>query len=644
MLVDHEASARAGAATLAGDVLVSEKPFAQIASEPAPDLDLVPPEERLAMPQQPLSRQRVTPLRERDGRWRIFVLAAPALGVTVLAAFLYWRLLTADGVSLLEWLGLGLFTANLAWISTAAATAFAGAVLLLARKPKAAAVQAFHTSSRTAIVFPVRNEHPGRVMAGAQAVHDALARAGADAAFEIFLLSDTNDAELARDEEAAFRRLRASRPRAQMFYRRRTANHGRKAGNIADFVSRWGGRYDYMVVFDADSLMSAEALMELVRRMDASPRTALVQTLPAIVNAQTLFARSQQFAMRAYGQIFGAGLAWWSGGAGNFWGHNAIVRVRAFADHAGLPVLPGVAPLGGPIMSHDFVEAALLRRAGWRVEIAPEITGSYEECPPTLADMEQRDRRWAQGNLQHLSLLGARGFDPVSRVHIVAGVMGYLSAPLWFALVAASVAFAWASGPAVEDAPHIEGGTVLLAITGLVVFSPKLLALAVWAAGRLPGWPRHPRFVLGVLIEAAISAATAPVMMVSQSVAVVATLLGRDAGWAAQRRAAEGATDAVRYALHVAVGLVLGLAVLAHDAGHAAWSAPVALSLALAGPLSAALSRAPRRRSLLWRAMATPEDMAPPAVVRAAMRAGMAMGETKHASVAPRRTAPVTAS
>jgi membrane glycosyltransferase len=399
-----------------------------------------------------------------------------------------------------------------------------------------------------------------------------------------------------------------------------------------------------MVVFDADSLMSAEAVTELVRRMDVSPRTALIQTLPAIVNAQTLFVRSQQFAMRAYGQIFGAGLAWWSGGAGNFWGHNAIIRVRAFAQHAGLPVLPGAAPLGGPIMSHDFVEAALLRRAGWRVEIAPEIAGSYEECPPTLADMEQRDRRWAQGSLQHLSLLGARGFDPVSRVHIVAGVMGYLSAPLWFALVAASVAFAWANGPATEDAPRIEGGAVLLVITGLVVFSPKLLALAVWAAGRLPGWPRHPRFILGVLIEAAISAATAPVMMVSQSAAVAATLLGRDAGWAAQRRAAEGAAaDVNRYALHLAIGLVLGLAMLAHDAGHAAWSAPVALSLVFAGPLSAALSRAPRRRSLLWRAMSTPEDMAPPPVVRAAMRAGMAMGETPQGLPAPRRAMPATA-
>lgn len=639
MLVDHEAGARIASAALRP---LANETFDAGAAVPEPDL--VPPEDTLAMLHQPLSCARTAPAMETDGRWRILLLIVPALGVTGLAAFLYWRLLASDGVSGVEWAGLALFTANLAWISTAAATAVAGAVLLLMRKHAPPVRGAFKTTSRTAIVFPIRNEHSGRVMAGAQAVHDALARAGADAAFEFFFLSDTGDAEIAREEEAAFRRLRGSRPRGTMFYRRRSANHGRKAGNIADFVSRWGGRYDYMVVFDADSLMSAEALTELVRRMDASPRTALIQTLPAIVNAQTLFARSQQFAMRAYGQIFGAGLSWWSGGAGNFWGHNAIIRVRAFAEHAGLPVLPGVAPLGGPIMSHDFVEAALLRRAGWRVEIAPEISGSFEECPPSLADMEQRDRRWAQGNMQHLSLLGARGFDPVSRVHIVAGVMGYLSAPLWFALIAASVAFAWASAPAEEGSERIEGGAALMVLTALIVFSPKLLALLLWSAGKLPGWSRHPRFVVGVMIEAVVSAATAPVMMVSQSVAVVSTLLGRDAGWGAQRRDGCGHGEAGRYALHLGVGLVLGLAVLAHDASHAAWSAPVALSLVFAGPLSSALSRMPRRRSLLWRVMATPEDAAPPPVVRAAMRAGMAMGQpAAPVAASPLRAEPATA-
>lgn len=616
MLADPEAGARGAPAAFS--------------ALPALDSSLVPPLDPLAMPLQSLSAKRVAPPPERDGRWRLWTLIAPALLVTMLATWLSHSLLSADGMSAVEWIGLALFAANLAWITSAAATAVAGAVILFAARKHVGPERPFRTHSRTAIVFPIRNEHPGRVMGGAQAVHDSLARAEADEAFEIFFLSDTTDAALAREEEAAFRRLRQSRPDARMFYRRRTANHGRKAGNVADFVRNWGGRYDYMVVFDADSLMSHRALTQLVQRMDDSPRTALIQTLPSIVNAQTLFARSQQFAMRTYGQIFGAGLAWWSGGAGNFWGHNAIIRTRAFADNAGLPVLPGAAPLGGPIMSHDFVEAALLRRAGWRVEIAPDVTGSFEECPPTLADMEQRDRRWAQGNLQHLGLIGAKGFDPVSRTHIMAGVMGYLSAPLWLTLIVASVAFAWMGGPVVEDAERPVGGAMLLVITTLIVFSPKILALILWAAGRLPGWPQQPRFVAGVMLETAMSAATAPIMMVSQTVAVVSTLMGRDAGWRSQKRDmgcdAGSRRDGGRYNLHLGIGLALGAVVIAHDIGMAAWTAPVALSLIFAGPISGLLSRTPRRRSLLWRMMATPEDVTPPKVVRAALRAGMTMG------------------
>jgi len=600
---------------------------------PAPE---TPPESPLAMPQQRVSSTRVHVRGEQDGRWRLWTLLVAALATTALATTHAWSAMNTDGVAPLEWVGLVLLAANLAWISLAAATAVAGAAILASREPGQPAVsKPLATTSLTAIVFPIRNEDTSRVTAGAQAIYDALARANAATAFEIFFLSDTTDPELARDEEDAICRLRAARPEAGIFYRRRTLNHGRKAGNVSDFVRRWGGRYEYMAVFDADSLMSAEALIELVQRMDARPGTALIQTVPTIVNAQTLMARSQQFAMRAYGQIFGTGLAWWSGGAGNFWGHNAIIRVSAFAAHAGLPDLPGRGPLGGHIMSHDFVEAALLRRAGWRVEIAPEIEGSYEESPPTLEDLSARDRRWAQGNLQHLKLIGARGFDPVSRAHIFAGVMGYASALLWFSLILVSATLAWIDKP--NGAPAAGGMDIsLLLLTTLIVLSPKWLALILWAMGKLPGWERQPGFLAGLFAEAIVSAITAPIMMISQAQAVIAPFLGRDAGWRPQARVAiAGASNGNRFVPQLVAGLALCATMLV-NAGFAAWTLPVAASLLFAGPIAAGLAYAPRRRSWLWRAMATPEDLRPPAIVSSARRAAgrlnwQAAVERKHA-------------
>ena len=592
-----------------------------------------PPEAPLPMPQQPVSAARRRVQGEHDGGWRLAAVLGPAFALTALAAMQSWRTMSADGMAALEWLALGLFVLNLAWVSGAAATAIAGALVLWTTAEARGAPKPFVTRSKTAIVFPVYNEQPGRVMAAAQAVYDALRLERAAEAFEVFFLSDTTDAGIAREEEVAFVRLRETRPEGAFFYRRRMLNHGRKAGNIAEFVRRWGGRYNYMVVFDADSLMSAPSLIQLVQRMDARPRTALIQTLPTAINAQTLFARSQQFAMRAYGRIFGTGLAWWSGGAGNFWGHNAIVRVRAFAAHAGLPVLPGKGPLGGHILSHDFVEAALLRRAGWRVEIAPDISGSFEESPPTLVDMAARDRRWAQGNLQHMALLGARGFHPVSRAHMLAGVMGYLSAPMWIALIVSSIALAWMGHGGAGEAHKTSGeGGNLFFLTAMIVLSTKWLAAALWLVRRLPDWSQHPRFLAGLMVEMVISALIAPIMIVNQTTAIVSTLTGIDAGWRPQVRERSGGTVAElagHYAVHLVVGAALFLAALAHDPLLAAWTSPVALSLVFAAPISAALSRAPRQRTWLWRVLSTPEEAEPPPVVRAARRAALRFGRSQ---------------
>ena len=506
--------------------------------EPARAIDarpaLTPARAPLAMPRQSLHAKRTRP---RDGAAsdteRLALVLGTAALLSVIAVALTYGTLQERGLNFLETLMLALIFLNTFWIASSAITALIGAIVLIGRRPERddARNVRFHTLRRTALVYPVYHEDFAQVLARA---HEGFESLGEDrGAFEVFFLSDTSDPQKAANELECMTAYRAAHPTHPVFYRRRAHNVERKAGNIADFIRNWGARYDYMVVYDADSIMSADALRTLVQRMDARPSTALIQTVPTIVGARSLYAHMQQFALSAYGPLFGYGLAWWTGGAGNFWGHNAIIRVSAFAAHAGLPRLEGRAPFGGHILSHDFVEAALLRRAGWRVEIAPDIAGSHEQAPPTLIDAAARDRRWAQGNLQHGAIIAARGLDPISRAHLAAGIMGYASALLWVCLFVTGLLAAWTDpeGLVEHRAAFFTGAFTL----GLLL-APKWLALVVWACGRLPGWRREWRFVVSLVLETTTSAMLAPILIVNQTAAIFSTLLGQDAGWRSQER------------------------------------------------------------------------------------------------------------
>ncbi len=403
------------------------------------------------------------------------------------------------------------------------------------------------------------------------------------------------------------RDLLARNPSAPIYYRRRTVNTERKAGNIADFVTNWGGRYDYMVVFDADSVMTPQALTTLVDRMTASPTTAIIQTVPKIINARSRYAHMQQFALNTYGPLYGAGIAWWSGNGGNYWGHNAIVRVSAFARHAALPILPGKAPFGGPVLSHDFAEAALLRRAGWRLEMAPDIEGSYEQVPPTLIDAAARDRRWAQGNLQHLRFLFAPGFDWVSRVHFFAGIMSYLSSVFWFGLVLTGLAIALEAGPkpSAESAGGLAGNALAVVVL-LTLLAPKIAAITLWLAGKLSGAIRGGGFLVSVASETLISAAIAPIMMVNQTAAVVMALIGRDIGWSVQirDRISSDLRDAVRsFAPHKTAAVLLIAVVAPQSLTAGLWALPTAASLMASAFISHHLAKQSNQTGWLWRTL-----------------------------------------
>jgi membrane glycosyltransferase len=337
----------------------------------------------------------------------------------------------------------------------------------------------------------------------------------------------------------------------------------------------WGALYEYMVVLDADSLMTAATLTRLVDIMDANPRAALIQVAPMLVGGESLFARSQQFASWVYGRVYAAGLAKLQGPDGNYWGHNAIIRVTPFMQHCGLPVLPGRPPLGGEIMSHDFVEAALLRRAGWDVWLTTELGGSYEASPPTLIDHLKRDRRWCQGNLQHVKLLFAEGFRAQSRLHLAFGAMSYLSSPLWLMLIVLFFSYAvqlegakpvtYVGRYPILSWPISHSVTFvgLVLATAVLLYAPKFIAavLVLRDAARARAHGGVRGVLTSLLAESMLSTLLAPVMMLSHSWFVLSALIGRSVGWGSQKRGGSGVDlrdSFVAFAPHTAVATAAG--------------------------------------------------------------------------------------
>ncbi|HME21154.1 MAG TPA: glucans biosynthesis glucosyltransferase MdoH [Acetobacteraceae bacterium] len=605
-----------------------------------------PPEAPLPMPAQPLhARARRTRLPSAPGSTAIrrLVVIGGAVALTGAAGYAMYRVLDVGGLTPLEIALLVLFVVLFAWIALAFTSALCGFAAMLAggglRLGVGAAGPLPELAGRTALLMPCYNESPARIFAGLQAIDESLAAAGRIGHFDLFLLSDTTNPEVWITEEAAFLALRErTGGHRRIFYRRRAENTERKAGNIADWVRRWGGAYAQFLILDADSVMTADAIVRLAAALEAHGDVGLIQTLPIIVNASTLFARMQQFAGRVYGPVIAHGIAWWHGAEGNYWGHNAIIRTRAFAEQAGLPTLKGRKPFGGPILSHDFIEAALMRRGGWAIHMVPGLPGSYEEAPPSLTALAIRDRRWCQGNLQHAAVLPARGLHPISRLHLLMGIGSYITAPLWLLYLLVGILIAlqarfvrpeyFSADPSLFPRwPRMNPVLAMWVFVGTmaVLLVPKLLgwfALMCDARARR-GCGGAVRSLLGVLLETVIGGLLAPVAMMIQAAGVAAILFGQDSGWNTQRR--DDGRVPVReiaraYTWHTVFGLVLAGIAFVVDPHLVAWMSPVVLGLALAIPLAAgtasvAAGRALARMGLLR----TPEEAAPPDVLRRAM-------------------------
>jgi membrane glycosyltransferase len=412
---------------------------AEITFRPLPD------EAPLPMPTQSLRqaspRTRRFPSTPKAMALRRFVVIGGAIVMTGFGANEMYKVLAVNGATPLAIFMLALFVALFAWIALSFTSAIAGFISVISKGGSRLLTPGTPPTTRTALLMPTYNESPARIMAGLQAIDEELRPAQSQ--FDIFILSDTTNPEVWIEEEKAFLALRQkTNGAARIFYRHRAKNTARKAGNIAEWVTRFGGAYPQFLILDADSVMRGDTLIALARAMEAHPDVGLIQTLPIITGGTTLFARMQQFAGRVYGPVIAHGIAWWHGAEGNYWGHNALIRTQAFAEQAGLPELHGRKPFGGHILSHDFIEAALMRRGGWAIHMMPGLEGSYEESPPSLIDLAVRDRRWCQGNLQHTAILPARGLHWVSRMHLLTGIGSYITAPLWLLFLLSGILIA----------------------------------------------------------------------------------------------------------------------------------------------------------------------------------------------------------
>ena len=577
----------------------------------------------------------------RSALKRRAVLLALVVLPSIFAASVMHSLLPPQGLPGLNIIITVLFAVLFIWISIGFWSSAAGVAVLMKRYDRFKITLTLSETSnladsfRTALLFPVYNEDTDKVAEGIRATLISLRKLGLEKNFDVFILSDSTRPEVWVTEEKAWYELcQKENAFGRLFYRHRKSNLKRKSGNIADFCRRWGCQYKYMIIFDADSIMAGRTLAKMVQAMEAHPEIGILQTPPKVVLSRTLLARAQQFANHLYGPVFAAGLHFWQLGDAQYWGHNAIIRVEPFMRHCQLPKLPGRAPLGGEILSHDFVESALMRRAGYGVWLAYELGGSYEQSPPNLIDELVRDRRWCQGNLQHSRLIFTQGFFPTHRALFINGIMSYGSALLWFFfLVASSIQalgsifitpdyFPQGRPTLFPDWPQyfpVWALTLLSGAAGLL-FLPKILSVMVVAIkGGSRGFGGLLKMSFSVLAEVIISTFLAPVRMIYHSLFVVTTLLGANVAWNAQNRDDSGTrwSEACRFHWWCALfGLAWGALMLFFNPGFFAWLAPVAVGMALAVPLSVwtsrvSLGRLAERLGLFM----TPVDITPPAEI-----------------------------
>ena len=549
-------------------------------------------------------------LNTKGEHMRLFIMAMLVIPSTALAGWSLYEIFLPNGLTNLEIAQLGLGLTLFGWLCMAFWTGIIGFVLQLfnidplsLRKKQCAPDQDSPLVQKHAVVMPVYNEDTRRIMVGFEAcVREIMGSTQAEQ-FDFFMLSDTRDEQKAEAELRAWNRMtkRLGRYASHVFYRRREENSHRKVGNLKDFCERWGTNYESMIVLDADSIMSGERMLDLARRIEQNPETALVQTIPMPVRQDTFFGRFVQFAAHLYSPMLATGLSFWQTDSANYWGHNAIIRIAPFMQHCGLPTLEGRAPFGGEVLSHDFVEAALLRRAGWQAYLLTDTTGSYEEVPSNIVDYAIRDRRWVQGNIQHLGLLKVKGLKTANRLHFLFGAFAYISSLVLFCMLALGTADALIRATSVPDffvseyqlfpswqVARQDMMMVTMWGTAALLFLPKLLGITLALIKRRSEFGGAFSLLKSAILELVMAVLIAPLMMFYHSYFVISVFIGHSVKWEAQEREGRKVPWSVAFKhtqIMSCLAVIWGVTTFYYTPSLFMWLLPVLIGMVLAAPI-----------------------------------------------------------
>jgi membrane glycosyltransferase len=561
---------------------------------------------------------------------RRVIMAALNIATWLAMLWLAAKVLSAGGWTVVDMIMFVCFAFGTPWTVVGFWNSLAGLWLLHFHKDPMGAVAPYASAGdlatpitiKTAIFMTLRNEDPARAIRRLRIVKESVDATGEGAAFSYFVLSDTNRPEVAAAEEAAIAAWKAADPdAARITYRRRTDNKGYKAGNVRDFCERWGSDYELMLPLDADSVMSGPAIVRLVRMMQAHPKIGILQSLVVGMPSSSAFARIFQFGMRHGMRSYTMGQAWWVGDCGPFWGHNAVVRIKPFVEDCDLPLLPGQPPLGGHVLSHDQVEATLMRRAGYEVRVLPTENGSWEENPPTMLDFAQRDVRWCQGNMQYIKLLDLPGLYAMSRFQLVWAVLMFIGIPAWTLMIALLPLAAW-EGKAIASYP--TGLAIFLYVLFFVMYlMPKIAGLidAVLTKGGVARYGGPVRFAASTVLELVFSFLQGAISTIRTTIFMIGLAFGKSVVWGGQSRDAYGISwaTAVRnlWPQTLFGVIVCGLLWLIEPAVFW-WSLPLTAGYLVAIPFavltaSPALGRWFQRIGLAG----IPEDFDPPSEIKA---------------------------